>query len=304
TTSRNRLRRIMTPFLDLPDSVPQEADALILPLPFEGSVSYGGGTAAGPAAALAATGQVETWDEELGFDLESLRYHTTEPVEPRASEPAGKYLERVSQAARELRRHRGLLIGLGGEHSLTPPLVHAAVDGPDDLSGVTVVQFDAHSDLRDTFHDTPHSHACAMRRLVERGARVVAIGIRSAEKAEFEYGVASGRVATFFAQRLAEDRDCEKELLSTLRSLTGPVYLTFDIDALEPALCPGTGTPQPGGLGWWPTCRYLRALLRENRRCELLGCDVVETAPQPGTAINEFTAAKLLAKIVAYRCAE
>ncbi|NLE39358.1 MAG: agmatinase, partial [Pirellulaceae bacterium] len=93
-------------------------------------------------------------------------------------------------------------------------------------------------------------------------------------------------------------------LMAELGNLDGPLYLTVDIDALEVSLCPGTGTPQPGGLGWWPTLKYLRRLLRENRRIELVGCDVVETVPQPGTQVNETVAAALLAKIVAYRFAK
>jgi agmatinase len=289
-------------FLDLPDRGPGEAQVLLLPLPFEATVSFGRGAARGPEAIWQASAQVEVWDEELDFDLDRLAYHSAPALESQPGEPVDAYLERVCWTARSLRRWGGLVVGVGGEHSLTPPLARAAV-GDGDWPSLTVVQIDAHADLRDTYQGTPHSHACAMRRLVERGAGLIAIGIRSADRAECEYGRRSGRVRTFWAQRLAADPAAEQELLATLARIDGDVYLTIDIDGLEISLCPGTGTPQPGGLGWWQTLRYLRALLRDNRSVRLVGCDLVETAPQPGTRVNEFAAARLLAKAIAYRFA-
>lgn len=296
------------PFLGLTESPAAEADVLLLPMPFEGTVSYGKGTAEGPAATWEASTQIELWDEELDFDLDALRYFSAKPLTANAGESPAEYLSRLHQAAAELHRHGKFVVGVGGEHSLTPPLVEAAArvdrsssgDGQS-LAGVTVVQFDAHSDLRDELDGYRESHASAMRRVVERGARVIAVGIRSAERAEFEYGRRSNLVTTYFAQELAENPQRDRSLCDELAGLTGDVYLTIDIDGLDAPLCPATGTPQPGGLGWWQTLRYLRALLRtasSNRR--LIGCDLVETVPAPGTRINEFTAAKLLAKVIAY----
>jgi agmatinase len=223
-------------------------------------------------------------------------------VVPRDDEPVAEYLDRVTRVAAALHRPYTLVLGVGGEHSLTPALVRAAV-GEGDWSGLTVVQFDAHADLRDQYDDTPHSHACAMRRLVEQGASLIAVGIRSLDRDEAEYGRASPRIRTFPAQALASDPAIEAELLSVLAGLAGRVYLTVDVDVLEPGLCPGTGTPQPGGLGWWQILRYLRALLRPRAGFELLGGDLAETVPQPHTQVNEFVAARLLAKIIAYAVA-
>lgn len=310
-------------FLDLPAADSASADVLLLPLPFEATACYGKGTAQAPEAIGWASTHIELWDEELDFDFDSLCYHTAEPIEPPRGEPVDKYLDRVRQKAALLHRlplaadaYPRLVIGVGGEHSLTPPLVAAAVTphpsptgrgvGHEerDYSNLTVLQIDAHADLRDQFEGTPHSHACAMRRLVEKGATVLAVGIRSADREEFRYGVESGRVRTFMAQKLAEDADTERQLLDRLAQVRGDVYLTIDVDGLDTALCPGTGTPYPGGLGWWQTLRYLRTLLYENRDHRLIGCDVVETVPQPGTQVNEFTAARLLTKIIAYHFAD
>ena len=287
------------PFLDIPPSEPDEADVLLLPLPFEATVSYGGGTAAAPEAIWRASAQVELWDEETDVDLAGLRIHSAEPLSPRRNELVQEYLERVRAAAAELHRHGGLVIGVGGEHGVSPPLVLAA-SGTEDLAGLTVVQFDAHADLRREYDGTPYSHACAMRALLDRGARIITIGCRSAEREEYAQGLATGRVRTFLARNLARDPVEEAALLECLDGLEGRVYLTIDVDVLEVHLCPGTGTPEPGGLGWWQTLGWLDRLVRGNRRCRLIGVDVVEAAPQPGTRVNEFVSARLLAKIMAY----
>jgi agmatinase len=139
-----------------------------------------------------------------------------------------------------------------------------------------------------------------MRRLTERGASLIGIGIRSLSREESDYANGLARVDLYRAQDLANRHDLEAQLLDRLRQLAGSVYLTFDVDALTPALCPATGTPEPGGLGWWQTLKYLRALLRENRARQFRGCDVVETVPANETRVNEFTAARLIAKVLAY----
>ena len=143
-------------------------------------------------------------------------------------------------------------------------------------------------------------HAAIGRR---RCARLIAIGIRSLGSSERAFLNACPQVKSYSAQALAGNKRVEEELAAELRQLTGRVYLTFDIDALDVHLCPATGTPEPGGLGWWQTLRLLRALLHENRHARLIGCDVVEAGPQPGSRVNEFVAARLIGKILAYRFA-
>jgi agmatinase len=290
-------------FFNLPDAPPSHADVILLPLPYEGTVSYGQGTASGPAAIWEASAQVELWDDELGIDLSSLRLHNAPALAPEPEEAPRTYLDRVQQIAVRLHEHAGLVVGVGGEHSVTVPLVFAAAGDVTDLADVTVVQFDAHADLRDEYHASPWSHACAMRRLIDAGARLIAIGIRSLDRSERDFLNVNGQIKSYSAQALAGDQQLEEELAAELRRLAGRVYLTFDIDALDVHLCPATGTPEPGGLGWWPTLRLLRTLLHENHQASLIGCDVVETVPLPGSRVNEFVAAKLIAKVLAYRFA-
>ena len=189
-----------------------------------------------------------------------------------------------------------MVVGVGGEHSVTDPLVRAAA-GQDDLSGVTVVQIDAHADLRDRFENTEHSHACVARRILERGAHVIAIGIRSAERSEFEYGHSTGRWSVFSARELSTTGDTERMLLDRWRSVEGKVYLTIDVDGLDLPYSPATGTPEPGGGQWYPTLRMLRRVFEERT---VLALDVVEHAPIPGLKAPDFLVAKLVYKMIAY----
>jgi len=290
-----------SPFLGLSEPAAlEEADLVFLPLPFEGTACYGLGTGEAPPLIWQASRHIEDWDEETGFNLSVLSIYSAEPVLPRESEDPIGYLKRVRDEARRLRSHGGLLFGVGGEHSLTPALVSAAVDCGLVPGELTVVQFDAHADLRSSYEGSRESHACAMRRLLEMGARLVAVGIRSADEEEMRFGLESGQVKTYYAHELARDPDTKVELKEKLRSLSGPVYVTFDIDALEVHLCPATGTPQPGGMGWWEVLGYLRALLHENDSADLIGADLVETVPARNSRVNEFVAARLICKILGY----
>lgn len=297
----------MQSFLGLPNCDAEEADIRLLPIPFEGTVSYGKGTSAGPAAILQASTQVELWDDELNFDLESLRYHTADEITPEPFDSPQTYLERLEQRANDLRAESassplargGLTIGIGGEHSVTPALVRAAHHA-DNFNDLTVVQLDAHADLRDEYEGTPDSHACAMRRLVDGGAELIAIGIRSFSREEFEFAADHGSIKTYRAQSLANDPGSESALLAQLRGLNGAVYITVDMDGFDCSLCPATGTPEPGGLSWWQSLRYLRTVICESPNSVLIGCDVVETVPMQGSSVNEFTAARLIAKLAAY----
>ncbi len=163
------------------------------------------------------------------------------------------------------------------------------------------MQIDAHRDLRESYEESPYSHACAMRRLVERGAALIAIGIRSGAREEVAYANQHKRIRTFTAFDLVENPETESALVRLLGTLSGDVYLTIDVDGLEVHHCFGTGTPEPGGLSWWQTMRYLRTLLAGcGSTLRLVGADVVETVPVPGSQVNEYTAARLLAKIICF----
>jgi agmatinase len=188
---------------------------------------------------------------------------------------------------------------LGGEHSITSAVPAGLRD---DCGDVTVVQLDAHADLRDEYGDSKHNHACAMRRVLDLGVKqLYAIGIRSADAEEFALARDDERITTWYAHQL-QDSTAWSDLLESLRDLTGPVYLSVDIDGLDCTLCPGTGTPQPGGLSWYQALDVVRAVARESQ-ADLFGADIVEVAPMDQTRVNEMVAAKLAFKILGYRFA-
>jgi agmatinase len=277
-------------FLGLPSPGPQRAEVLLLPLPVEETVSYGHGTAGGPAAILAASLQIETFDEETLVEFtEAPRVHTLPPAAGN-----GGIEERLATIARQAAGCRDrFLLALGGEHTVTYGVVTGLAGDPAD---VTVVQIDAHADLADTLGGRVWSHGTVMRRLWERGCRLIQIGIRSLSRQEHEFAAASPRVATYYAHQL-EQRWAE--LLQSLRALEGKVYLTIDVDGLDPSLLPSTGTPQPGGLSWRRMMELLRVLASESR-AELLGADVVEFVPSSVGPGCDPVAARLVTKVLAW----
>jgi agmatinase len=268
----------------------EAARVAILPVPFEASVTYGRGTAQGPEAILRASPQLELYDEQTGSEPHRCGIFTDHLLECPGLPP--------EQAVRCVARRFGELLDagkwvvmLGGEHSITPGGVRAAACRYEDLH---VVQLDAHADLRDSYRGDRWSHACAMARCVER-VRVHAIGVRSYSEEEarrIKHGIRGYRLTHGWEL----ERDGWIEL--ALDGLEGkPVYLTIDVDYFDPAVIPATGTPEPGGGRWWPTMRFLEKLFQV---AAVVACDVVELAPLPGLHHADFTAARLVYKLIGF----
>ncbi len=287
-------------FLDLDASRLDQADAAVVPIPWESTVSYGTGTAHGPRAVLTAGPHLETFDEELEVDLRDLlRLATLNPLGPERGERPPAYLPRLRDSVAALGLAPPFPIFLGGEHSITAAVLAGLRPSHEDL---TVVHIDAHADLRDEYEGSPHNHACALRRVLDLGIRrLISVGIRSCEAEEFAMARTDERIETHYAHDLQEPALFD-QLLKDLRTLEGPIYLSVDIDGLDCTLCPATGTPQPGGLGWYEVLAILRATIRESA-AELVGADIVEVVPMAGSQVNEMVAAKLAFKILAYRFA-
>jgi agmatinase len=286
-------------FLDLPEGHRRRETARVhvLPVPLEHTVSYGGGTGGGPAAIVAASKQVELFDRALGGEP-ALEYgiHTLPavPVEPG---PIEAVLERIRGAVAGIAARGKLPVVLGGEHTVTIGAVRALHDtragSPTPLA---VVQVDAHADVRNTYQGSPYSHACVMRRLLEEtGCELLQVGIRSLCTEEDAFIRENpGRVCTFFADDI--HADARGSWLAELSErLSGrSVYLTIDVDGLDPSVIPATGTPEPGGLSW----RQAMALLGIVADAEIVGIDCVELAPAPGMHAADFAAAKLLYRAI------
>jgi agmatinase len=269
---------------------PATARYAVLPVPYEGTVSYKTGTAAGPAAILDASTQVETFDEELRREFIDAGV-ATYPAVKAARDPA-EQMRRVRAAAEPILRAGKFLLTLGGEHSITAPLVAAAtaVHG-----ALAVLQIDAHADLRDRYDGSEHSHACVMRRVLEMTDRLCQVGIRNFSLEESRD--CPQQVARFITPAvMASDPRWVDRALALLGE-DRKVYLTIDIDGLDPAIAPGTGTPEPGGLSWPQTLELVRAVCT---RRTVVAADIVEVRPIPPNHVTEFLAARLAYKIVAY----
>ena len=277
-------------FLGLPPCPPEEADAVILPVPFERTVTYGTGTRHAPAAIIAASLQVETFDEETGLEFaDGPRIHTAAPVPDEGT--LEDYLDAVSARTAALRDR--FVLGLGGEHTVTYGLVCGLAP---DMERLTIVHVDAHADIIDELRGRRWSHGTVMRRLHERGCRILQVGIRSLSRDEHEFLEAQQRVSTYYAHQLVARWG---ELLGLLGSLEGDVYLSFDVDGLDPSVIPSTGTPQPDGLSWRQAMDLVQAVAGAPA-ARLIGADLVELIPSPHTPGCDIIAARLVAKILAF----
>jgi len=263
----------------------ERARAIVLPVPYDFSTTYQGGTRWGPRAILSASQNMELWDDELGATYRA-GIHTLPEVEPTALGPEAM-AARVERAVGWILDQGRLPAILGGEHSITTGAVRAAAQR---FGGLSVLQFDAHADLRDSYLDSPYSHACVMRR-VRECCPAASVGIRSMseEEAVFlrEHPVPIWSPRAFRA--LAGDWE------PILSALTDTVFVTFDLDALDPSVLPGTGTPEPGGLDWYEAVDLLRAVAARSR---IVGFDIVELAPIPGQVASDFLAARLAYRLI------
>jgi len=267
------------------------SSVVILPCPVDRTTSYVAGTRNGPHEILQASTHMELWDEEMNVDVHGVGIFTLPEMELPFGEMA-PLVDEIERVAYEIVGRGKFLVALGGEHSITPPLVSAAARKYPKLS---VLQIDAHADMRDAYMGTPHNHACAMRRSLEY-APVTQVGIRSmsTEEAEAAPGL---NTKIFYDATMRKDPNWIDRVVDTL---SGPVYITIDVDGMDPAIMPATGTPEPGGLSWYEILALLRATIS---RKSVVACDVVELSPLPGIMAPNFLCAKLIYKILTYRFA-
>jgi agmatinase len=267
------------------------AKAVILPVPLESTTSYVPGTRNGPREILIASTHLELWDEETGCDVHPIGIYTLPEMEL-PFDDLGEIMDEIRRVTAALLEHDKFPIVLGGEHSITSPVV-AAVAAK--FPGMSVLQIDAHADLRDTFMGTRFNHACAMRRVLEY-ARLTQVGIRSMSTEEAN-AAPSLPTTIFYDVNMRKDPDWMARVVD---SLGEKVYITIDVDGLDPAIMPATGTPEPGGLSWYELLSLLRAVMSAR---QVVGCDIVELSPLPAMAAPNFMCAKLVYKILTYRFA-
>ena len=269
----------------------ESSRVVILPVPVDRTTSYVGGTRNGPREILIASSHMELWDEEVGADIHGVGLFTLPEMElPFAELPA--VMDEIQRVAYEVIARDKFLVTLGGEHSITPPLVAAAAQKFPNLS---VLQIDAHADLRFTYMGTVHNHACAMRRVLDY-ASLTQVGIRSMSTEEAEALPTLG-TTIFYDATMRQDPAWVDRVVD---SLGETVYITIDVDGMDPAIMPATGTPEPGGLSWYEILGLVRATIA---RRNVIACDVVELSPLPGLVAPNFLVSKLIYKILTYKFA-
>lgn len=277
-------------FLDPPaDAACEHPKVLIIPAPYEATTSYGQGTGQGPQAILEASAQVEFYDDELDCEPFRVGIATTPSVDfTGVSGEAAIHRVEASVAA-ALKRGAWPLV-LGGEHSITTGAVRACrAQHP----AMGVVQIDAHADLRESYGGTTWSHASVMRRILQLGCPSVGIGIRALCQEERTV-IRECHLPRWFGYQVAQD---DTWMDAAIAACPPEVFLTFDVDGLDPSILRATGTPVPGGLQWYPTLRFLRRLFQARR---VVGADVVELAPTDGDHASNFVAAQLTYKLIGY----
>ncbi len=266
------------------------ARVLVLPVSYEGTVSYGTGTGAGAMAIVNASRNMELYEEETDSEPYKVGIHTLKEFLPLST--LVFMMVSLYDFSKELVKSCKFLCMLGGEHSVSAPIIKAHAEHYHDLS---VLQIDAHADLRDTYDGTPHSHASIMARVV-KDLRIpsVQIGIRSISADEVRLLGTGIPTKIFWARDIVGKTNWIDEAID---SLTENVYLTIDIDGLDPGIVPTTGTPEPGGLGWYETLTLIRKLAARKR---VVGMDLVEYSYFENYDSPAFLCAKLVYKSLAY----
>ena len=266
------------------------ARIVVLPVSYEGTVSYGTGTGGGAMAIVEASRNMELYEEETGTEVYKLGIHTLDEFMPRETPEA--MMDSLYEYTKKLLGSEKFICMLGGEHSVSAPVIRAHAEKFHDLS---VLQIDAHADLRDTYDGTPHSHASIMARVV-KDLRIpsVQVGIRSISADEARSINSGLPTKIFWAKDIVGKTDWIDDAVD---SLTDNVYLTIDIDGLDPSLVPTTGTPEPGGLGWYETLSMIRTLGKKRR---IVGMDLVEFSKTDNSDAPAFLCSKLIYKSLAY----
>ncbi|WP_026101270.1 agmatinase [Synechococcus sp. PCC 7336] len=273
------------------------AQVVILPIPYEATTTYRRGCEHGPSAILKASQQVEFYDEELDREVWTIGIYTHDPIADSrhgSRKSSAEMLAVTQHTVQRLIADNKFAIVLGGEHSITAGIVEAYRQAANPNEPFTVIQIDAHGDLRHKYEGSIHNHACVMRRIVDMDLPTVQISIRSICKEEADL-IKEKQLTVFRAREIAKQPDWIKQVLASIP--TQKVFLTIDLDGIDPTLIPGVGTPEPGGLDWYSLTSFLRQVFESY---QVIGCDVMELAPVADSVVSEYTTAKLIYKLISY----
>ena len=265
---------------------------VVIPFPIDLTTTYVTGTRNGPGAIIEASGHMELFDEENKIEPYRAGIFVSTEIPMLTTGPIAM-LKELEKRMKAVMRAGKFPILLGGEHSGTCGAVSALKKKYEDL---TILQFDAHADLRDTYLGTQWNHACVGRRIVDSGAKLVQVGVRSISEEEDRFLRKSETVKTFYASEVRDNlADVTRGIVS---SLSGNVYISIDLDVFDPGIMPAVGTPEPGGLDWFEVVDILRDVMRSD--CSIVGFDIMELSPLPGIVAPDFLAAKLCYRMMGW----
>ncbi len=271
-----------------PECSLRNAKFVVIPVPYDLTSTYQSGSRRGPLAIIEASTNMELYDEELIKETYLAGIHTTLPVSIDARGPKNM-INIVRKKISRIANLNKIPVMLGGEHSITLGAVQAMIETYPKL---TVLQFDAHADLRDTYQGSPYNHACVARRISEI-CPLTQVGIRSMSKEEGEF-LPKSKVKSYSADFVLENKNWAE---TVCKDLKGDIFITIDLDVFDPSIMPATGTPEPGGLYWKDILHLLKLV---SASCNIRGFDVVELAPLPGVVAPDFMAAKLIYRTMGY----
>lgn len=266
----------------------EKSRTIILPIPYDSTCTHKTGAREGPRAIIHASRNLEFLDDELLIDATLYGIHTLPEIMPDSQGPE-RMVEKVYQVAKEVLEKEKFLIAIGGEHTASIGLVKAHKERFPELS---VLQIDAHLDLRDSYAGSRYNHACVMRRIHEF-SKITQVGIRSYCQEELDFVNKQG-LQPFYKKIIEHWGDWPEEVIE---GLSQEVYVTIDLDGLDPSIVPSVGTPEPGGLGWEEVLRLLRRLAEKRR---IVGFDVMELTPDPNNITPDYLAARLAYKTLGY----
>lgn len=283
--------KTMQTFAGIPEEFAQleKSRVVLIPVPYDGTSTWGKGADRGPAAFLDAAENMELYDIETDSEVYKVGIHLTAPIAERSSPEA--LVNQVHQTVKDYIKRNKFVTLIGGEHSLSIGSIRAFNECFDNL---TVLQIDAHADLRKSYQGTPYNHACALHEAAQT-TNLIQVGIRSMDAIERTYMDVD---RTFFAHEIVAD---EFWMDRAIDLMSEHVFITFDLDGLDPSIMPSTGTPEPGGLFWYETLEFLRRVFEEK---EVVGFDLVELCPNPQERSSDFLAAKLYYKMLSYKYSE
>ncbi|EKD33150.1 MAG: hypothetical protein ACD_76C00084G0001 [uncultured bacterium] len=263
----------------------KNAKFAILPIPFDKTSTWGKGADMGPGAIIDASRNMELYDIETNSEPYRAGIYTADPIIGETSE---EMIASSESAVSKLLDDGKFVISIGGEHSVSNGLIRAYAKKYPNLS---ILHLDAHSDRRDSYDGSKFSHASIMARAGEIVSNIVSVGIRSMDASEVSV-IDPKKI--FYAENII---DSDSWMKSAIDELSENVYITIDLDVFDPSALPSTGTPEPGGMDWYQVIRFLKLAVEKKN---IVGCDIVELAPNPDEKSSDFLAAKLIYKLIAY----